>query len=93
MAKITVVCIQAKLMEQKDRRIRLMNEVLNGVKVIKLYAWENHFRKDVETIRQKELTILRNATFLNAISSFTWTCVPFLVNINVAMYVCVDVSM
>ena len=93
MAKITVVCIQAKLMEQKDRRIRLMNEVLNGVKVIKLYAWENHFQRDVESIRQKELTILKNAAYLNAISSFTWTCVPFLVNINIAMYVCVDVSM
>ena len=80
-------------MEQKDRRIRLMNEVLNGIKVIKLYAWENHFQRDVESIRQKELTILRNATYLNAISSFTWTCAPFLVNINTlqCMHVCVCV--
>jgi len=74
-----VVCIQVKQMQQKDRRIRLMNEVLNGVKVIKLYAWEDHFQEDVQSIRQKELVILRNTAYLNAISTFTWTCAPFLV--------------
>ena len=68
-------------MEQKDRRIRLMNEVLGGIKVIKLYAWEDHFQRDVQDIRQKELVILRNTTYLNAIAFFTWTCAPFLVNI------------
>ena len=66
-------------MRQKDRRIRLMNEVLNGVKVIKLYAWEDHFQRDVETIRQRELTILRQTAYLNAASIFSWTCVPFMV--------------
>jgi len=66
-------------MRHKDRRIRLMNEVLNGVKVIKLYAWEDHFQEDVSTIRQKELVTLRNTAYLNAISSFTWTSAPFLV--------------
>ena len=66
-------------MEQMDRRIRLMNEVLNGIKVIKLYAWEDHFHDDVQKIRQKELAILRHIAYLNAVSSFTWTCTPFLV--------------
>ena len=66
-------------MRQKDRRIRLMNEVLNGIKVIKLYAWENHFQSDVQSIRQEELVILRNTAYLNAVSSFSWTCAPFLV--------------
>ena len=71
-------------MQQKDRRIRLMNEVLNGIKVIKLYAWEDHFQDDVQSIRQRELVILRNTAYLNAMSSFTWTCAPFLVNCLVA---------
>ena len=67
-------------MQQKDRRIRLMNEVLNGIKVIKLYAWEDHFQRNVQNIRQKELVILRNAAYLDAIGSFTATCAPFLVS-------------
>ena len=66
-------------MEQKDHRIRLMNEILNGIKVIKLYAWEDHFQGDIQNIRQRELTILRHIAYLNAVSSFTWTCTPILV--------------
>ena len=67
-------------MKQKDRRIWLMNEVLNGIKVIKLYAWEDHFRRNIQSIRQKELTILRSTTYLNATASFMETCAPFLVH-------------
>ena len=71
--------IQVRQMEQKDHRIRLMNEVLNGIKVIKLYAWEDHFQSDIHTMRQKELNFLKYAAYLNAISSVTWTSAPFLV--------------
>ena len=70
---------QIQQMQQKDRRIRLMNEVLNGIKVIKLYAWEDHFKEDVGDIRQKELVTLRSSAYLNAISAFIWTSAPFLV--------------
>jgi len=30
-------------MEYKDKRIKLMNEVLNGIKVLKMHAWEMSF--------------------------------------------------
>ena len=66
-------------MQQKDRRIRLMSEVLKGIKVIKLYAWEDHFQDDVQNIRRTELVVLRNTAYLSVMSSFTWTCAPFLV--------------
>jgi len=56
-----------------------MNEVLSGVKVIKLYAWEDYFLDEVQKIRQQELVVLRNTAYLNAASSFTWMCAPFLV--------------
>jgi len=35
---------QVKQMEYKDKRIKLMNEVLNGIKVLKMYAWEMSFK-------------------------------------------------
>ena len=31
-------------MERKDERMKLINEVLNGIKVLKMYAWELSFR-------------------------------------------------
>jgi len=67
-------------MAQKDCRIRVMNEVLNGIKVIKLYAWEDHFQKDVEDVRKKELAIFRLITYLNTVESFSMLCTPFLVS-------------
>ena len=66
-------------MAQKDRRIRIMNEILNGIKVIKLYAWEDHFEKDVGNIRNKELSILKQTAYLNIGGSFSWKCAPFMV--------------
>ena len=67
-------------MVQKDRRIRLVNEVLNGIKVIKLYAWENHFREDVENIRKKELAIFKQIAYFNTVDSFSWKCTPYMVS-------------
>ncbi|XP_078610229.1 multidrug resistance-associated protein 1-like isoform X14 [Branchiostoma floridae x Branchiostoma japonicum] len=83
--------LQVKQMIQKDARIKLMNEVLNGIKVLKLYAWELSFKEKIEKIRSKELQILRNTAFLNAGASFTWVCAPFLVSLTTfAVYVLVD---
>ena len=49
------------------------------IQVLKLYAWELSFQDKVLAIRAKELKVLRRAAYLNAASSFTWTCAPFLV--------------
>ena len=68
-------------MGQKDSRIKTVNEVLNGMKVIKLYAWENPFQDLIMGIRGKELTVLRKYAFLNAGFSFIWTCAPFMVRV------------
>ncbi|KAF9542257.1 hypothetical protein EC957_002209 [Mortierella hygrophila] len=41
-----------------DNRIRLINEVLSGVKIVKLYGWESSFRDKIAVFRQLELAIL-----------------------------------
>lgn len=69
-------------MKFKDSRIRLMSEILGGIKVLKLYAWEPSFLQQVEGIRQSELRLLRHAAYLHAISIFTWICTPFLVRLS-----------
>ena len=35
-----------------DKRVKVMNEVLSGIRVIKMYAWEYAFRDLVATIRR-----------------------------------------
>uniref|UniRef100_A0A8D0A4J0 ATP-binding cassette, sub-family C (CFTR/MRP), member 3 n=1 Tax=Sander lucioperca TaxID=283035 RepID=A0A8D0A4J0_SANLU len=82
---------QVEQMQYKDSRIKLMNEILNGIKVLKLYAWENSFKEKVLAIRQKELQVLRKTAYLGALSTMAWTSAPFLVALtSFAVYVTVD---
>ncbi|XP_038161331.1 canalicular multispecific organic anion transporter 2 isoform X2 [Cyprinodon tularosa] len=82
---------QVQQMQHKDARIKLMNEILNGIKVLKLYAWENSFKDKVLAIRQKELKVLRKTAYLGALSTMAWTSAPFLVALTTfAVYVTVD---
>uniref|UniRef100_A0A3B4UB65 ATP binding cassette subfamily C member 3 n=1 Tax=Seriola dumerili TaxID=41447 RepID=A0A3B4UB65_SERDU len=82
---------QVEQMQHKDARIKLMNEILNGIKVLKLYAWETSFKEKVLAIRQKELNVLRKTAYLGALSTMAWTSAPFLVALTTfAVYVTVD---
>ncbi|KAK2187609.1 hypothetical protein NP493_160g03030 [Ridgeia piscesae] len=74
--------LQMEQMKHKDSRIKLMSEILNGIKVLKLYAWELAFLDKVLGIRSKELKVLKKAAYLNAASSFTWSCAPVLVSLT-----------
>jgi len=47
--------------------------------VLKLYAWEPCFEQKVLDIRGKEIKVLRSAAYLSAVTSFVWSCAPFLV--------------
>jgi ABC-type multidrug transport system fused ATPase/permease subunit len=58
-----------RLMEFSDQRVSLMNEILNGIRVIKFYAWEKSFIGRVRKFRTQELTELgglaRESAFVN----------------------------
>ena len=43
--------LQIEQMKNKDRRNKMMDEILNGIKIIKLYAWESSFRSKIDAIR------------------------------------------
>ncbi|KAK3818901.1 MAG: multi drug resistance-associated protein MRP [Benniella sp.] len=83
--------LQQKQLENKDVRIRLLNELLNGIRIIKLYAWENAFMQRILTIRNDdELTTLKKLGYLSAVESITWSCTPFFVSLaTFAVYVLV----
>ncbi|KAF7729547.1 hypothetical protein EC973_004221 [Apophysomyces ossiformis] len=76
-------------MGNKDARVKLMNEILNGIRVIKLYAWENPFLEKISHIRNDlELAMLKKIGVLSAVQSFTWTSIPFFVSLSTfAVYV------
>ena len=76
----------------KDNRIRTMSEVLNGIKVLKFYAWEPSFLKKTTNIRDKELQYLRWAAYCNAVGSITWFLSPYLVSATIFILAHVDIN-
>ena len=72
---------QTRQMGIKDTRLKLLNEIFNGIKVIKLYAWEESFLNKVEEVRSRELSTLRNASLVKAVTSFLWASTPLLVSV------------
>uniref|UniRef100_V5I844 ABC-type glutathione-S-conjugate transporter n=1 Tax=Anoplophora glabripennis TaxID=217634 RepID=V5I844_ANOGL len=86
-----VKTLQIKQMKNKDERVKLMNEILSGIKVLKLYAWEPSFENQVLKIRNKEIKVLKSSAYLHAGTSFIWACAPFLVSlVTFATFVLVD---
>lgn len=50
-----------------DSRIRLMNEILQGIQVIKMYAWEKPFGKMIELARRKEIRVIKHVSYIRGV--------------------------
>lgn len=44
-----------------------MNEIIQGIQVIKMYAWEKPFGKLVEESRRKEVRVIRYVSYIRGI--------------------------
>uniref|UniRef100_A0A665VF34 ATP-binding cassette, sub-family C (CFTR/MRP), member 2 n=1 Tax=Echeneis naucrates TaxID=173247 RepID=A0A665VF34_ECHNA len=73
--------IQIENMKYKDKRLKIINEILNGIKILKLYAWEPSFQTQVESIRGQELKVMKTFAYLTSVSTFIFSCAPALVSL------------
>ena len=86
-----VRALDVKQMKLKDERIKITNEVLGGIRVIKLYGWEDPFQAKINNIRKQELACMRKVAIVNSIGNLTWNIAPFLVTfLSFLVYVAVD---
>uniref|UniRef100_A0A803TE13 Multidrug resistance-associated protein 4 n=1 Tax=Anolis carolinensis TaxID=28377 RepID=A0A803TE13_ANOCA len=51
-----------------DVRIRTMNEVIAGMRIIKMYAWEKSFADLVSSIRRKEISMVLKSSYLRGMN-------------------------
>jgi ATP-binding cassette subfamily C (CFTR/MRP) protein 1 len=84
--------LQLSQMKYKDRRSRLMTEILNNMKSIKLYAWGSAFMEKLSHVRNDlELNNLRKIGAAQSFATFTWSSTPFFVSCSTfAVFVLVN---
>lgn len=63
----------------RDSRIKVISEVLNGIKVIKFYGWEISFENIINKIRKSELNLLKKYTIAYSIFNFTYGFTTYVV--------------
>jgi ABC-type multidrug transport system fused ATPase/permease subunit len=77
----------------QDSRIKMMNEILNGIRVIKFYGWEVSFQEIIKKIRNNELANLIKSALLSTLTSFTWSLAPIAIaTVAFATYIFISVS-
>jgi len=59
--------MRRKVLKYSDLRVKLMNEILAGIRIIKFYAWEKPFKNEVKSLREKELKALTNLAYTAAV--------------------------
>ena len=68
-----IAAIQSKLrlrvVPLTDKRIGLMNELINSIRLIKMYAWETPFSEMIQDIRKKEMKEMQLAAFVSSLSA------------------------
>ncbi|GMY07387.1 ABC transporter C family member 10-like [Fagus crenata] len=71
---------QSKLMAAQDERLRASSEALVNMKVLKLYAWETHFKNVIENLRKVEYKWLSAVQLRKAYNGFLFWSSPVLVS-------------
>ncbi|KAK2859114.1 hypothetical protein Q5P01_003734 [Channa striata] len=67
---------QKNTLEHSTDRLKKTTEILKGIKLLKLYAWENIFCDSVEETRGKELTSLKTFALYTSMSIFMNAAIP-----------------
>jgi len=63
-----------------DVRVRLVNEILQAIRVVKFYAWEQSFGTRIFDVRNKELEVLKKLLFTRSLMFFVFMLMPVLVS-------------
>ncbi|XP_077867141.1 ATP-binding cassette sub-family C member 4-like [Saccoglossus kowalevskii] len=61
--------LRAKTAVQTDERVRLMNEILSAMRVIKMYTWEKPFAELVRKVRGKEVQVVLHTNYLRSLNN------------------------
>jgi ABC-type multidrug transport system fused ATPase/permease subunit len=82
---------QKRIMSATDKRIHSTNEVLQNIRIIKYFAWEQRFKANVDEKRAVELSALWKKYVLWSFAATIWSGVPILITfVSFTIYTLVE---
>ncbi|KAK5643745.1 hypothetical protein RI129_007590 [Pyrocoelia pectoralis] len=73
--------LSTKMMERKDNRVKVMTEILRGIRTIKIHVWEQYFLTNITSMRNGELKYLKYRKYLDALCVYFWATTPVVISI------------
>ncbi|TFY56998.1 hypothetical protein EVG20_g8713 [Dentipellis fragilis] len=73
--------IRKKTMEWTDKRAKLLQELLGGMKIIKFFAWEKPFLKRISELRAREMTYVRSLLLIRSANTALAMSTPTLASV------------
>nr|XP_050849544.1 ATP-binding cassette sub-family C member 5-like isoform X2 [Vespula vulgaris] len=70
--------LRSKAVKITDIRVKLMNEILETIKMIKMYSWENYFCRKLLNIRKTEKNWLHKIAYFQSLSVSLTPAVPII---------------
>lgn len=71
--------LDEEMMLHRDRRVTLMTQAMNAIRVVKYFAWEKSVSSEVHEVREKELSSRRRLAKAEVVSSLGYLGVSTLV--------------
>jgi hypothetical protein len=73
--------IRAAMIKFTDERVKWMNEVLQGIKAVKLHSYEDRFTDRILAIRNNEVSQLTKRTAINVVNQTISAVSPIVVSV------------
>ena len=73
--------LSQEMMLYKDERVKLISEIIYGIRTIKMNTYENYFIERMKDVRDKELRALRGRKYLDAFCVYFWATTPVLISV------------
>lgn len=77
--------LDEEMMQLRDKRVTLMGQVLNSIRVVKYFSWEESIEKEVMNVREKELLARKKLARSEVLSGLAYMSVSTIV-LFIALY-------
>lgn len=75
------------LLKSRDERMKFTTELINSLKILKLYSWESFYLNKVNGLREEELKHLKRKFNISTVNFFVfWLISPLMCVISIGFY-------